>query len=372
MGRTNYGVSYKGSKNKIADRLAEAIPHRGIDNFYDLFCGGCAVTHKMLLEGRYKHIHCNDLNGMALQLFVNGIRGEYKDEKRWISREDFFRLKDTDPYVSCCWSFGNNQRDYMYSRVLEPYKKACHYAIVFDDFSLLRELCPEVVESCACALDGVEDITERRVKFGPAVVNWLKAHGSVEMIENNPLYSSCRVKHDTVTYPKGAIRDPKSLERLKRLQSLESLERLQSLESLQRLESSERVERVNNIQQTDTDRLAWSIGSYDEVEIKPNSVIYCDIPYHSTNTYNSKRNKNDFDYEKFYSWCEAQTELVLISEYWMPEDRFVAVWKTGHTQSICATKTSAVTERLFVPRCQENLYYRLLGKKPKYQEGSLF
>lgn len=254
----------------------------------------------------------------------------------------------------------------MYSRALEPYKKACHYAIVFDDFSLLRELCPEVVESCACALDGVEDITERRVKFGPAVVNWLKAHGSVEMIENNPLYSSCHVKHDTVTYPKGAIRELESLQRLERLESLERLERLESPQS------SERVEQVNNIQQTDTDRLAWSIGSYDGVEIKPNSVIYCDIPYHSTNAYNSKRNKNDFDYEKFYSWCEAQTELVLISEYWMPEDRFVAVWNTGHMQSICATKTSAVTERLFVPRCQENLYYRLLGKKPKYQEGSLF
>jgi site-specific DNA-adenine methylase len=38
----NYGVPYKGSKNLIVTKLAEAIP--GAENFYDLFAGGCAVT----------------------------------------------------------------------------------------------------------------------------------------------------------------------------------------------------------------------------------------------------------------------------------------------------------------------------------------
>ena len=355
--RKNYGVSYKGSKSRICDRLVEAIPYEGIDNFYDLFCGGCAVTHKMLLEDRYRHIYCNDLNGMAPQLFVNGVRGEYKDEKRWISREEFFKLKDKDPYVSCCWSFGNNQRDYIYARKIEPYKKACHYAIVLDDFSLFDELCPEVAGVCREALEGVTDIHERRMLFGPAVVKWLKANGTKEMLDNNPLYSSCHTKKDTKTRPEGTIRD---LQSLQRLQSLESLERLQSLESL---ESSERLERVNNIQQADTGKLTWSIGSYDEVEIKPNSAIYCDIPYHSTNAYNSKQNKNDFDYEKFYSWCEAQAELVLISEYWMPEGRFIPVWETKHIQTMCASTTSAVVEKLFVPKGQLELYRSLMKGK---------
>lgn len=343
--RKNYGVSYKGSKSRICDKLVEAIPFEGIDNFYDLFCGGCAVTHKMLLEDRYKHIHCNDLNGMALQLFVNGIRGEYKDEKRWISREEFFRLKDKDPYVSCCWSFGNNQRNYIYAAKIEPYKKACHYAIVLDDFSLFGKLCPEVAEACREALEGVSDIHERRMLFGPAVVRWLKAHGTKEILDGNPPYSSCHTKKDTKTRPKGTIRD------------------LQSLESLERLESSERLERVNDIQQADTDRVTWGIGSYDEVEIKPNSVIYCDIPYHSTDAYNSKHNKNTFDYDAFYSWCEAQTELVLASEYWMPEDRFVPVWETKHVQSLSASTTSAVVEKLFVPKGQLKLYRSLMKGK---------
>ena len=344
----SYGVSYKGSKSRICDKLVEAIPFEGIGNFYDLFCGGCAVTHKMLLEDRYKHIHCNDLDGMALQLFINGIRCEYKDEKRWISREEFFRQKDKDPYVSCCWSFGNNQRDYIYAAKIEPYKKACHYAIVLDDFSLFDELCPEVADACREALKGVTDIHERRILFGPAVVKWLKAHGTKEMLDGNPLYSSCHTKKDTKTRPKGTIRDRQSLERLERLQ---------------RLQSSERLERVNNIQQTDTDRLTWSIGSYDEVEIKPNSVIYCDIPYRFTSGYDSKWKKNSFDYEKFYSWCEVQTELVLISEYWMPEERFVPVYETKHIQSMCANKTSAVVEKLFVPKDQLELYRSLMKGK---------
>ena len=129
-----WGVPYKGSKSQIVDGLIEAIPYKGVDNFYDLFAGGCAVTHKMLLEGRYRHCYANDIDGRALRLFRDGMDGKYALETRWVSREDFFKLKDTDPYISCCWSFGNNQRDYLYSKAIEPYKKACHYAIVFDEW----------------------------------------------------------------------------------------------------------------------------------------------------------------------------------------------------------------------------------------------
>lgn len=356
MGR-NYGVSYKGSKSRIVDKLVTAIPYKGVDNFYDLFAGGCAVTHKMLLEGRYEHYYANDYDGQALRLFNDGIHGKYRGEKRWISREDFIKLKDKEPYVACCWSFGNNQRDYLYSRKLEPYKKACHYAIVFGDFGLLRELCPEVCNVCIEALDGVKNTHERRIKFGPTIVKWLKAHGTPEMVENNPLYSSCHVKHDTKTRPKGTIRDLQSLERL---QSLESLQRLERLESLERLEIS--------------------TSDYRLVEIKPNSVIYCDPPYSSTNTYSKKSStKQPFSHEEFYDWCCEQKELVLVSEYDMPSDRFTEVWNTKHVQSLCATKTSEVCERLFVPTRQLDKYREMMGlakeiniNKPRYVEQDLF
>ena len=77
---------------------------------------------------------------MCPTLFIDALNGKYQNETRWISREDFFRLKDTDPYVAVVWSFGNNLRDYLYSKEIEPLKKAIHYAIFFRDYSLGKEL----------------------------------------------------------------------------------------------------------------------------------------------------------------------------------------------------------------------------------------
>lgn len=104
----------------------------------DLFAGGCAVTHAAMLEGRWNRYIANDI-GDASQLFCDAVHGKYHDEKRWISREDFFRLKDVDPYVKYCWSFGNNGCDYMYAKTIEAWKKALHFARVYGDNSLLKE-----------------------------------------------------------------------------------------------------------------------------------------------------------------------------------------------------------------------------------------
>ena len=326
--RRKYGVSYKGSKSKIADKLAEVIPYRDIDNFYDLFAGGCAVTHKMYLEGRYKHYYANDIDGQALRLFCDGLKGKYANETRWISRDDFFNLKDSDPYVSCCWSFGNNQRDYLYSKSIEPYKKACHYAIVFNDFSLLRQFYPSVSEACEITLKGITDIHERRIKFRNIVKSRLNDEGNTQLLE-----TSCEMDR------------LESLERLERLRRLESLERLQSLEQ--------------------------SVLDYRAVEIKPNSVIYADIPYIYTNTYDDTSSiVQPFNHEEFYDWCCKQNELVLISEYYMPKDRFTKVRSTNYVQSLCATKTSSVQECLFVPTHQLEKYNNMMKRSQPCQ--SLF
>ena len=133
-----YGLPYKGSKNKLAERIVRLLPKR--THLVDLFCGGCAVSHAALLMGKYEHIHINDINWMCPTLFIDALNGKYNNENRWISREDFFRLKDTDPYVAFVWSFGNNLRDYLYSREIEPLKKAIHYAIFFSDYSFCKEI----------------------------------------------------------------------------------------------------------------------------------------------------------------------------------------------------------------------------------------
>ena len=134
----NYGLPYKGSKNKLATRIVDLLPRK--KHFYDLFCGGCAVTHAAMLSHKWDDFTINDLNWQCPTLFVDALNGKYKDDTRWISREDFFRLKDTDPYVAFVWSFGNNLRDYIYSREIEPLKKAIHYALYFGDYSFAKEL----------------------------------------------------------------------------------------------------------------------------------------------------------------------------------------------------------------------------------------
>lgn len=121
-----YGLPYQGSKNKIAPWVLEHLPQA--DTLVDLFAGGCAVTHCAMLSGMFERIIANDITD-SVTLFQDALDGKYENESRWISQEDFMRLKDTDPYVRIVWSFGNNQEDYLYSRDIESYKKAVHEMI---------------------------------------------------------------------------------------------------------------------------------------------------------------------------------------------------------------------------------------------------
>ena len=55
-----------------------------------------------------------------------------------------------------------------------------------------------------------------------------------------------------------------------------------------------------------------------------NHVIYCDPPYRNTTKYKTET----FPYEEFYDWCRKMSKdnIVLISEYWMPDD-FECIWE---------------------------------------------
>ena len=292
-----YGLPYQGSKNAIAEKLVSVLPCA--DNFYDLFAGGCAITHRAMIDGRWKNYYANDIDNIPT-LFFDAVNGKYKDEKRWISLDDFTSLKDNDLYVSICWSFGNNRKHYLYSKEIEPWRKALHYARVFNDLSLLKNI-------------GID------------------SDGSYKDIKNHKdLYKQKYIEWYKQTFEQSI----ESLGRLQSLQSLESLGRLQSLESMKGLESLE--------------SLQISQKSYDEVEIKPNSVIYCDIPYENTMGYKS----GDFDFKKFYDWASNQTELVFISSYHISDDRFVEVDGWNKTMLFSLTNATGI-ERLFVPKGQQ-------------------
>lgn len=108
-------------------------------------------------------------------------------------------------------------------------------------------------------------------------------------------------------------------------------------------------------------KLTTSVGDYRDVEILPDSVCYCDIPYFSTREY--RHNEDVFDYEAFYDWCEKQTALVLVSEYWCPPDRFVCVAERPRKSTFSATNNSLERiEKVFVPKHQYEMYKRMMSK----------
>lgn len=110
---------------------------------------------------------------MCPTLFIDALNGKYNDESRWISHEDFSRLKDTDPYVAIVWSFGNNMRNYLYSREIEPLKKAIHYAIFFSDYSLGKELGYDL-----SFIDHIPDLQKRYI----AVKHYFSKHDNIHQV----------------------------------------------------------------------------------------------------------------------------------------------------------------------------------------------
>ena len=143
------------------------------------------------------------------------------------------------------------------------------------------------------------------------------------------------------------------LQRLQRLESLERLQRLQSLERLQRLQSLERLQRLQSLQNLERlQRLERLQSDYQDVKIKDNSVIYCDIPYSNTKDYGQA-----FDYERFFCWCERQTQPVFISEYDMPADRFTCIAEKLKRSLLNRQGSGKLkTEKIFVPKHQSSWY----------------
>ena len=220
-----YGISYKGSKDKIIHKIATLFPKA--DNFYDLFGGGFSVSHFMLLH-RTHHVHYNELQPGNADLIRDAIAGRYNYDAfkpEWVTRDMFNTRKATCPYTRIIWSFGNNQRTYIFGEDIAPYKRSLHQAVVFNEF---------------------DDTAHEVLGFSS-----FPAHLS---IRGRRLVACGKIRSEAKRI------DLEQLERLQRLQQLEQLERL-------------------------PERLTMTSLSYEQVPILPNSVIYCDPPYKGTTGY---------------------------------------------------------------------------------------
>lgn len=132
----SYGLPYQGSKDKLVHKISACLP-KGAENFYDLFGGGFAVSHFMTAHRKYPHVHYNEIEPSTVQLVKDAIAGKYNYKvfkPEWVTPEMFMERKTTCAYTRIIWSFGNNQKDYIFGKHIENDKRSLHNALVFDEF----------------------------------------------------------------------------------------------------------------------------------------------------------------------------------------------------------------------------------------------
>ena len=294
-----YGMPYKGSKNSIAAEIISVLPPA--KHFYDIFGGGGAMTHAAALSGKYQYIHYNELNPLICEGFKMAVNGEFKSERRWISREYFHAHKSDDPYVAICWSFGNNLRDYLYSKELEPIKKAVHYARIYNSYCLLHEL--GIAEPSRAEPSRAEPSRAEPSRAEPS-----RAEPS-------------RAEH---------------IERLIRLRELGEIPgdgvRLQHICSRNRLLT---------LQEFTGNNIIITCGDYRDLEFDNDAVIYADPPYRGTSRYGT-----EFDSDAFIAWAETQKPPVYVSEADYI-DRWDIVWSKQKQELMCIGGNKKRTEILY-------------------------
>lgn len=269
----SYGFPLLGSKNKIANDIIDLLPAGGV--FYDLFCGGCAITHCAALSKKWERVIANDIDPFMPLFFEDAVRGTYENVNNWCSREDFFRFKNIDPFVRFVYSFGYDGRSYLYSEQVEKAMKLAHEMIF------------------------AESPKDRRLIFRRFMLE----------AENLKTSTTCQLPH------------------------LYAIERVNSL--------------ANSL---DLSRINMFSYDYSEVPLTDDGVIYCDIPYQGTHKYTIK----EFDYERFYAWCEAQKLPVFISSYEMPKDRFDCIAEIDKNTFINNKQFKRTVEKIFIPKHQSS------------------
>ena len=386
----SFGLPYKGSKSAIAKDIIGVLPVG--NRLVDLFCGGCAITDYALKNtDKFNKFLINDIDERNPKTYMKALNGGFRNEDRWISRQDFFKLKETDDYVRLCFSFGNNGKTYMYGPQIEPYKRAIHHIVFWKDYAPMEELCPAVVKTIHDYCDD-KDRKGRRLALGRAVAAHVKAVGSFDYWQSNPMFRAVKVKwsperrglkgselannslKDIAPQPmlvslerlerlqsleclqsmRSPLENLECLERMKSLESLECLERMQSLErlqsmerlkSMQSLQSLESLERLENVERMESQnvQIVASADDYRNYVYQDDDVVYCDPPYANTSKYTV-----DFDNEGFWQWCRTRNFPVYISEYRAPED-FISVWSKEKRRLFSSSNLSAnAIEHLFL------------------------
>jgi site-specific DNA-adenine methylase len=264
------GIPYMGSKRKYADalitRMLELQPNARY--FYDLFGGGGAMSFAAMQKGMTVHYNEKQTDMVDFMRFIfermalpRSQYGLFPDEfYQFVTREQFIKLKHESgvyaQFVRICYSFGNNQKSYLFNPDLEKLKHLLHNVVMF---------------RCAESLAKLND-----------------ALGVPLSVSDKPHWNDRRLRLGVEIKRAG-----------KRLE-LEQLQQLERLQQLQQLEPN----------------ITFSNLDYRDVVITTpiaETIVYLDPPYRETAKYIEGLNHDNLD-----AYFQALPYMAFMSEYTTP------------------------------------------------------
>jgi len=200
----------------------------------------------------------------------------HKAETTWISREDFKRLKDEPTawgaWVKYGWSFSKTGDTYAYPPETEEVKKAV-FTILLNYMNHLP----------------INNIYDMHLLWA-SIWRWVARKYNLMIWDVNSITGKRRKR-----------------------------------EKIFHMTLNHNIQNVNKLKSIDTTNLSLTNGSYNEVNIAPNSVVYCDILYNATNGKPTQYSTAPFDRQAFLDWAATRPFPVYISEYNIADARFSGV-----------------------------------------------
>ena len=301
----HYGIPYKGSKQKLVDKIVPFIlkRHPNATDFYDLFGGGGSVALYVLFKYPQLNVHYNELS-TAIGALMGRLRDGDDIPFDFVTMAAFKRsYKGNDWYaglLQSCWTFGNNQNSYLYGKDLEEFKHQLHNAVVYGEQN--HAWLKNFVEEYIATVDGREI--------------------SVNIFLNEKRYKT--------PYQRRIVLQ-RQLDRLGALQHMARLERLVQIQNMPGI----------------SDLKITSGKSYSEILLGGGQIIvYCDPPYENTAEYR----EGGFDHKVFYDWVMDQPHPVYVSSYKVSDPRLKLV-RAVNTRSLMNSANDSAKYNY------ENLYW---------------
>ena len=306
MKNKKLGIGYMGSKRRLSREIVDHIltAHPNTKYVWDLFGGGGAISFEFLQRRQIERVVYNELNTGVVELLrkiqKDGITPEFY---QWVDRDTFRAHKnDDDWFGGLCkviWSFGNNQKGYLFGNCIEQYKKEFHELVV----------------------DGI-DHTQSMSSY---CMQYVKEKYGIECDLALNIPSEIHIKQRRLNIRK-QLTDFES--RCKNTNPLRQLKQLEQLEQLQQLP---RLGQLNILNQS----------AFDVVIDTPTdeTIIYLDPPYKGTGKY-----QEDVCHDELKRYIDNSPYTVYLSSY---EFDLPVAHTMKHNSTLSQTKNNATVEKLF-------------------------